>query len=199
MKVLFIGNSHTYYNDMPQIFKEICEKNSVTTSVTMLTKGGMGFDYHVNEEQVRFNLLYGDYNYVFLQHTAHPFGDEEVMFKAAEQLHEIIKKTATTPILYMTWTEKSNPQGQERMSKAYFDLGKKLCIPVSPVGLVWEEYQKRYPNAELYFTDGEHASVLGSTLVAYTLATTALNREVSARTASEEGIARIAHSVICAN
>ena len=26
MKVLFLGNSHTFYNDMPQIFADICKE-----------------------------------------------------------------------------------------------------------------------------------------------------------------------------
>ena len=62
MKVLFIGNSHTYYNDMPHLFAEIAAYNGVELEVTMLTKGGMGFDYHVKEQQVRFNILYGKYD-----------------------------------------------------------------------------------------------------------------------------------------
>ena len=69
MRTLFIGNSHTYYNDMPGIFKEICKENGIDMQVTMLTKGGMGLDYHADNEQTRFNILYGDYDFVILQHS----------------------------------------------------------------------------------------------------------------------------------
>ena len=62
MRTLFIGNSHTFYNDMPNIFKEICKENGIDMQVAMLTKGGMGFDYHAENEQTRFNILFGDPN-----------------------------------------------------------------------------------------------------------------------------------------
>ena len=42
MKVLFIGNSHTYFNDMPYIFKLICQENNIDVDVTMLAHGYKG-------------------------------------------------------------------------------------------------------------------------------------------------------------
>ena len=41
MRTLFIGNSHTYFNDMPKIFADICRENGVDMQVTMLTQGCM--------------------------------------------------------------------------------------------------------------------------------------------------------------
>ena len=40
MRVLFIGNSHTYYNDMPEMFRQIAEENQVDCEVTMLAHCG---------------------------------------------------------------------------------------------------------------------------------------------------------------
>ena len=37
-KVLFIGNSHTYFNDMPQMVKELANAAGEELHVTMLTK-----------------------------------------------------------------------------------------------------------------------------------------------------------------
>ena len=71
MKTLFIGNSHTYFNDMPAIFQKICRENGIDMHVTMLTQGGMGLDYHAKQPEVRFNILFGGYDIVVLQHTAH--------------------------------------------------------------------------------------------------------------------------------
>ena len=82
MKTLFIGNSHTYYNDMPSMFKDICKENGIDMHVTMLTKGGMGLDYHADNEQTRFNILFGEYDYIILQHVAHPMGEFSVMDEA---------------------------------------------------------------------------------------------------------------------
>ena len=88
MRTLFIGNSHTYYNDMPHIFAEICKENGVDMQVTMLTKGGMGLDYHAANEQTRFNILFGDYDYIILQHVA---GGRVTVMTDTELVREIDK------------------------------------------------------------------------------------------------------------
>ena len=126
MRVLFIGNSHTYFNDMPQIFAEICRRNGVGTDVTMITHGGMGWDFHEKEPEVRFNIRYGGYDAVVLQHTAHPMGDLSVMEKSGDTLIEWVKKAGARPILYMTWAAKRDGEGyQPVVSSAYRKLGKK--------------------------------------------------------------------------
>ena len=50
MRTLFLGNSHTYYNDMPEIMRDICIEHGIDMQVTILTKGGMGLDYHADNE-----------------------------------------------------------------------------------------------------------------------------------------------------
>ena len=166
MKILFIGNSHTYFNDMPGLFKEICEENAKDVHVTMLTKGGMGLDYHAKEEQTKFNILYGEYDVVVLQHTAHPMGDLDEMRKGAQKIAGWCKEAGSRVVLYQTWTEKGDEKSQEHMSKVYFDLGALLGADVAPVGDVWQKTRIEQPELELYYTDGAHASPEGSALAA---------------------------------
>jgi len=40
MKVLFVGNSYTYFNDMPKIFENLALENGKRISVDSVTKGG---------------------------------------------------------------------------------------------------------------------------------------------------------------
>lgn len=169
MKVLFIGNSHTYFNDMPQIFKDVCLQNGINAEVTMLAHGGKGFDFHCEQPEVRFNILYGEYDYIVLQHAAHPFGNEKVMFEAAHKISEMIDKTTSKTVLYMTWSEKDNKSGQDKMADAYIRLGKEINAAVAPVGLLWWKYNDKYSDDELYYEDGQHASYIGSSLAAYAI------------------------------
>lgn len=166
MKTLFIGNSHTYFNDMPGIFKQICQEHGVDMHVTMLTKGGMGLDYHAKQEQTRFNIQYGGYDYVVLQHTAHPMGDLNAMHDAAAELVKWIKEAGSTPIFYQTWAKKGEEDFQSQMSGVYDALGQELNVKVAPVGNVWQNTRLHHPETELYFTDGAHASPAGSALAA---------------------------------
>ena len=108
MRVLFIGNSHTYCNDMPQIFAQICRAEGVETAIAMLAHGGVGWDFHWKEPEARFNLLYGGYDAVVLQHCAHPMGDLQVMAQAGAALIRLAKAAGARPILYMTWTQEAD-------------------------------------------------------------------------------------------
>lgn len=40
VKILFIGNSYTYYNDMPSLFSRLCGCNGKAAQVFSVTKGG---------------------------------------------------------------------------------------------------------------------------------------------------------------
>jgi hypothetical protein len=164
IKLLFIGNSHTYYNDMVAMFKEKCHENNMDVHVTMLTHGGKTLLWHSDEHEVRFNILFGDYDYVILQDAAHPFGGEESLLNGVEKIKKYIDQTKTKTILYMTWAEKSSPQNQKKMSSAYKNVAKKTNSLLAPVGEYWEDIIFEYPNIELFAKDGEHSSQLGSYL-----------------------------------
>ena len=76
MRILFIGNSHTYFNDMPALVAKMAQEEGEKCEVTMIAHGGWFLEQHAKEEEVRFNILYGNYDYVVLQEHAHPFGPE---------------------------------------------------------------------------------------------------------------------------
>lgn len=176
MRVLFIGNSHTYYNDMPQIFAEICRQAGTDTEVTMLTHGGKGWDFHINEPEIAFNIRYGHYDAVILQHTAHPMGDLDVMADCGRRLISLVKEANARPVLYMTWTRKEDgAAAQPGMSRPYISLSRETGSELAPVGNAWWTFHEMMPDAELYHTDDRHASPAGSRLAAYTIASVVLN------------------------
>jgi len=66
-KVLFIGNSITYFNKMPQTFEAIANDKGDTTSVTVYAPGGTGFINHVNDPNVYKKFRQGGWDFVVLQ------------------------------------------------------------------------------------------------------------------------------------
>ena len=61
MRVLFVGNSHTYFNDMPALFGRMCaELTGERPEVTMLAYSGRSLAWHREEYfALRFALLHG--------------------------------------------------------------------------------------------------------------------------------------------
>ncbi len=166
MRILFIGNSHTYFNDMPAMFLELCRSRGMDMEATMLATPNVGFDYHAASEETRFNILFGNYDYIVLQHCAHPMGDLGVMDRAAGELLSLIRQTKSVPFFYMTWTKKGDEASQAEMAAVYERLGQKYVVQVAPVGLRWQEARRLHPETEYYYQDGEHASPAGSALAA---------------------------------
>ena len=170
MKILFIGNSHTFFNDMPRTFAALWEAGTgEQISPVMLCHPGMGFDYHVKEYfECRYNLLYGGYDYCILQQKAHPFAGTEEDFAAGVRLAELAKAGGVKPVFALTWAEKKYPEHQERMNDFHTRLCLKTGALLSPVGKAWQVLLKTDPDFPLYFEDGEHASVYGDYLIACT-------------------------------
>ena len=166
MKILFIGNSHTYVNDMPALVAGLAEKDGTACEVTMIAHGGWFLEQHAAGPEARFNILFGHYDYVVLQEHAHPFGPEEKMYAAAEKIGGWIREAGSTAVAYMTWTEKNNEAGQPRMTAAYETMAERLPALLAPVGVEWWKYLHAHPEVEMYAPDGEHASLRGSELAA---------------------------------
>lgn len=165
MKVLFIGNSHTFVHYVPLRVTAYFEEQGEPLEAVMLTHPGEGLDWHLEQSQTYFNLLYGGYDAVVLQHSAHPFPGRESLLAAGERLASLAP-VGTQVFLYMTWSEKVNPEGQAAMSEAYEALAERVGAAVCPVGRIWKAVEKAHPEEELYFADGEHSSVLGASLAA---------------------------------
>ena len=170
MKVLFIGNSHSFFNDMPHTFALLWEAGTgERIAPVMLCHPGMGFDYHVKEYfECRFNLLYGGFDYCILQQKAHPFAGSAEDYAAGKRLAELAWAGGAKPVFSLTWAEKKHPEHQEQMNEFH----RKLCLEtgalLSPVGKAWHALLKKDPEFPLYWEDGEHASVYGDYLIACT-------------------------------
>lgn len=163
-KILFIGNSHTYYNDMVAMFKSKCCQNNIEVHTTMLTHGGKTLLGHSDEPEVRFNILYGDYEYVVLQDAAHPFGGADNLLNGVVKIKNYIDQVKAKTVLYMTWAEKAAPDNQKGMSLAYRNVAEKTNSILAPVGDYWHDIVIHYPEIDLFDQDGKHANKSGSFL-----------------------------------
>ncbi len=166
MRVLFIGNSHTYVHDMPLIFKNKMKENGIDCFVTMIAHPGWTLEKHNQNPEVKFNILYGDYDYVVCQEYAHPFGPKENLYKGMRILKSYIDQTNAKMIIFPTWAAKYNPQAQEEMSNAHKYIADVLNVSLAPVDSRWTDILNNNKDIELFGPDGEHPSIDGSNLIA---------------------------------
>ena len=164
--ILFIGNSHTYYNDMPLMVQRHAADEGFDCRVTMIAHGGWFLEQHVKEPDVRFNILFGKYDYVIFQDHTHPMAPLEEFRTAAGALNEWIREAGSTPVIYETWAKKDEPEVQDSMNIVHQSVAKEIGALLAPVGENWWAYKNGHPELEMYASDGMHASRAGSELAA---------------------------------
>jgi hypothetical protein len=187
--VLFIGNSYTYYNTMPETLKDIALSAGDTLYVESITKGGARFSTHANNPEVYQKLRSRNWDYVIIQGQSQEpsFPDSQVNNEVAPYVEQLIDSIVsinrcTTPILFMTWGRKNGDnqncavwppvctyQGMDSILRLnYIKFGNQFGAEVSPVGVVWNGLRKVLPSLELYAPDESHPSAKGSEVIAYT-------------------------------
>lgn len=176
MKLLFIGNSHTYYNSMPETVLRFLEATGQKSHVTMLTEGGKGLAYHASSPNTIFNIRCGKYDAIIAQEKATGF--DPISFRDnAKLLKEMAEKAGSQFFLYMPWTGRENRAAQRPMTEAYHNFCRSTGCSFAPAGEVFSRMLLTEPADALYREDGNHATPLGSYLAAVSIFYTITGRK----------------------
>lgn len=167
-KVLFIGNSHTYFECLPWVFTAICKQAGIDVHAGMSTYPGCTWEWHLASACTMSNLWHGNYDYVVIQQKSHPFDGEESLVEQGALLIKEINKVNAKPVLFNTWSEKDNPSGQKLIDDAfgYLYTLNKSCL-IARCGAAWHSLRGI---VDLYAEDGEHQNSYGAYLNACVLA-----------------------------
>lgn len=169
VNVLFIGNSHTYLNQMPRMLMALvdAEDRGFKMNAEQSTGKGVSLEWHWRNPPTREMIASRRWDYVVLQdRSGGPLEALESFQRHARLLDEEIKKQSGRTVLYMTWANRSRPETQALLADAYTTVSRQLDALLAPVGLVWEHARRLKPDLDLYHPDGRHANPLGSYLTA---------------------------------
>lgn len=172
IKILFVGNSFTYFWNMPQLVDAMAETQGVDISTHQSTVGGSNWEQHWKSEKgtvTRQLLEEKEWDYVvFGDHSRSTIDTPERFKEYGDKFAELVRSIGAEPIFYMTWAYKSNPLMQETITKGYMDLATSLNVKVLPVGPVFMKARNVRPDLEFYF-DNKHPSLDGTYLIALTI------------------------------
>ena len=168
--VLFIGNSHTYVENLPWLFTAVCKQAGMDAHATMLTYPGCDWSWHLSSGCALPNIRYGGYDYVVIQQRSHPFDGTEAFYEQGLDLFKAISDANATAVFMNTWSEKNNPDGQRKIDNAFAALHA-LC-PGSRIAKCGPAWHNLRGTVDLYADDGEHQNARGAYLNACVLAQT---------------------------
>lgn len=189
-KILFVGNSYTFYNLSPGIFKEIAWSEGHHASIEMVTNSAYTMAQHMKLAASMAVVNLGGYDYAVLQDqslqlaiygTDKDTGILEDMQKMIDAIKE--KSPTVTPVIEMTWGRRDGYDNanydydfmktyeamQDKIIQSGIEEAKAADAWSAPVGVAWKQVRSERPDIELYVSDGSHPSYAGSYLVACVL------------------------------
>lgn len=181
--VLFLGNSYTYVNNLPQLTATLAASVGDSLVYDSNTPGGYTLEGHSTNATSLNKIMQGNWDFVVLQEQSQrpsfPLGQvQNDVFPYATFLDSVINANnmCAETMFYMTWGRKNGDasncaawppvctyQGMDSLlNLRYRMMADDNDAVVSPVGEVWKYIRNNFPTIELYSTDESHPSVAGS-------------------------------------
>ncbi|OIP02673.1 MAG: hypothetical protein AUJ98_00525 [Bacteroidetes bacterium CG2_30_33_31] len=188
-RVLFLGNSYTFVNDLPQLTANFSQAAGDSLIFDSNTPGGYSLQQHSVNQTTLTKIALGNWDFVVLQEQSQmpSFPLSQVLvevFPYAKKLDSLIKAAnpCTQTIFFMTWGRKNGDSyncsswppvctylGMDSLlNLRYRIMADSNSAFVALVGATWHYLRDNYPSIELYDTDQSHPSAAGS----YAAATT---------------------------
>lgn len=168
-KVLFIGNSYTFFNDLDVVLKNLAAsaRPRVKLLTARLAKGSATLESHYADPEVKALISRMKWDVVVLQEQSmRPVQNPTAFFEYARKMGAVVKERGARPAFFMTWARKHKPDMTKPLAQAYTRAGRQVGALVAPVGLAWAASLTANPEINLYCEDQSHPSVHGTYLAA---------------------------------
>ena len=189
LRVLFLGNSYTSYNNLPQLVKDLSTSAGKVLITDVNMPGGFTISGHLNDPTSIAKVSQGNWDYVVVQEQSqlptidyYRYND---MYPSLTDLKMMVEQFSPCAklITYMTWGrryggQQCDPNGvycspvftgfnhmQDSLTSAYMQISDMLNIQCAPVGVAWQQVLND-TNLVLHSADNSHPNMDGSYLAA---------------------------------
>jgi len=169
LRVLFIGNSYTFYNNLPMVLSRLAvsAEKSITIQAAQYVREGYTLRDHWRNGEALILIQKYRWDFVVLQEASMPALEEpNQMREFASKFDGKIRAAGSQTVLFMTWARKNRPKMINEASRVYSSVGKEIGALVVPVGLAWDRAIREKPDLQLYTEDGSHPNQQGTYLAA---------------------------------
>ena len=168
LRVLFIGNSLTSFNDLPQMVEAIAEAGGKgRIRVHSVTANNFSLEDHWNSGPARQTIGRGRWDWVVLQQGPSSQPDSQVLLREyVKRFDGLIRKANAKTALYMVWPARARYGDMKGVIASYTNAAADVDGAMLPAGFAWDMAFQRERDLPLYGDDQCHPSTLGSYLAA---------------------------------
>jgi hypothetical protein len=171
LRILFIGNSLTYTNDVPGILAWILQEAGVEVGrIESVAYPNYGLEDHWVDGVGRQRIAEGDFDVVVMQQGPSATEGRPSLLEYSQLLAGEIVAAGGRPALYMVWPSRVRDFDFDGVSDSYQTAAELVDGDLFPAGEAWRAAWRQDPDLALYGPDGFHPSVTGSYLAALVMA-----------------------------
>jgi hypothetical protein len=173
LRVLFVGNSYTAVNDLPEVVRALgAATPQAAVQVESIAPGGARLSDHWASADVRPRIASGNLDAVVLQgQSLEPLSTIDDFDYHAYLFSGALVATATRAVWFATWARRDadaiygSPAQMTRAIETRYEMAAKHNgDAVARVGAAWQLALAELPGVALHADDGSHPSAAGTLL-----------------------------------
>jgi hypothetical protein len=169
VRVLMIGNSLTYYNDLPGLLQQLSAREPAPVYVEKITTPLASLQVHWNFDASVQRIGEGDWDCVVLQEFSRlPVTNPQQSLEYFERFADEVRRSGGTPIIFQNWTRRDRDDEYDALHDAYRQIVARTHATLAPIGAAWCKCRSAHPDIELLL-DERHPTDEGTYLAACVL------------------------------
>ncbi|EGV44515.1 SGNH/GDSL hydrolase family protein [Bizionia argentinensis JUB59] len=165
--VLFIGNSLTFTNSLPQLVAENAKLKGIEVHTELIALPNYSIEDHWNDGKAQVLISNKKYDFVILQQgPSSQSNGRKMLIKYGKKYSKLCKLNESKLCYFMVWPSLSYYHTFDNVIKNYKDAASINNSILLPVGEIWKDYVDSTEENDYYSSDGFHPSVKGSQIAA---------------------------------
>lgn len=178
LRILFIGNSLTYTNDLPALVKEIGEVDGKNISCKTIAFPDFSLEDHWKDGKAVDEMEKRKYDFVILQQGPSALPESQALLLTyANKFAAVCKKQDSKMVLFMVWPAKARSADFDGVTASYFNAAQATNALFCPAGMAWLNVWEMNKDIPLYGPDGFHPGLDGSLVSAMTIYATLMKKD----------------------
>lgn len=170
ISLLFMGNSHTSFNDLTKMVADMVRAGKPGITVSSVEAPGWLFLEERVQDAPSMDLLRSqNWSFVILQAQKYSSsGQFEYSTEEAKELIRISRAQHAVPVMFPEWPRRDVDETQ-RIFDLHVSIAQAEPACVAPIPQAWDLALARDPSLTLHAADGNHSAPAGAFLAALVL------------------------------